>query len=541
MKPFYLVQFSIFSLFFSGAIAAKKIKLDIKGLDIQKVSKNSAKIIHKKSAQHVEIRFSKRNRIEIKNYKENALIRKTLIFKDYNLREWRTRSGKWQRVELRYDGDYVNQYKNGKLIHRAPKSFFGHSVDAHTCQRFKSTDDFVKKIAGGNIEDILTDLHFSQREEFVEFSSSCREKNLDDKLRSDLNDTFNKGIRCLMNNGDKSIQDAMGLVGVFFLENRFQIKCAKSNEEFSITSGGEEECKKMSSGTGGVMPSGHDNFPMMIINSDSIRNFNKSIPFHELMHALGYTHGNTFPDIVYMSQLCCFPEENSISDQMKNSACSLLRDRPEQSVASLKAFTNSMPTMYGHWSGQIAQKEYMQFIAKNRTTQSPMKDYSFEAIRRLSELLENKKDLSKTDKLAIYLTLYTHKYNFSFYNIGSKKLVKKVEKQLEVGDFDLEEKNLIESVASVYRAWIYGADFEMSTFEDMNNSINILCEKGSESIESLLMTVGFMINFDNSSVQEKWRAITGRKIECKKRPRSLDSLARELSEQKKNKNSCTYY
>lgn len=54
--------------------------------------------------------------------------------------------------------------------------------------------------------------------------------------------------------------------------------------------------------------------------------------FHEMLHWLGHEHTNTYPDVVFLYETCCFAGSDFIEDELKNKqlqqqACQILKDR----------------------------------------------------------------------------------------------------------------------------------------------------------------------------------------------------------------------
>jgi hypothetical protein len=56
-----------------------------------------------------------------------------------------------------------------------------------------------------------------------------------------------------------------------------------------------------------------------------------SLLFHEMVHWLGHTHGNTYPDVVHLYETCCFQGSDFIQSaednaRFRDQACAILKD-----------------------------------------------------------------------------------------------------------------------------------------------------------------------------------------------------------------------
>lgn len=147
------------------------------------------------------------------------------------------------------------------------------------------------------------------------------------RIAQAASDGLKKGLSCLSQMDDFGKMNAARLLS-FFDKNAAKkaiIRCIHVGETPNIMNGQHAAHS---------FPRNSPNFPGLYLNIDYVEfqknpNSVSSTIFHEMMHWLGYPHGEGI-DVTYLAESCCTSEPKSDYEKVaQTDSCSLLKDHPK--------------------------------------------------------------------------------------------------------------------------------------------------------------------------------------------------------------------
>lgn len=507
---------------------------------VKQISENHATLIHKASMQSVELQYKDRV-LTLQSYDHGTLMEerkignlRTTIRRRKKAEERKPGEDAWQTTEIRFQDKARSLYKDGKFIEKRPIGYYRNHLSiedarAVACQRLESIEEFYEKISGLDSERLFSALSVATNTDWLAVDENCtRTKMGRDKVGEKLIEEVKQGTECLMEHGDESIRDALGVFGIFFLNRPVQVLCQKTGENFYLHQNGQKQCYSLPREVRGAAFHNMDETPVIAFNID--RKPNPGLTFHELMHFLGYEH-DEFPDIIYLTTHCCFPDKKEVEAD-REAACRMLKNRPSLDSESIVDYAQATSPYSGFWYGGYVQEHvlrrikqfpsYLPFNVEWRTQAvfGGLKSFGIvldkiERERSLTEVAREEK-LTLLTSLAQYRNILNTPQNKRMYSEHRERILKG--KNLEESDIQVAEKmaDIVYGIETVEGDEVY-----WQRLNDLNAFFNSMCAKGKEFPRGIGQNFVLRYSYEDDRAKEALLRLMGRGSDCENRPALL--------------------